>query len=290
MGAQQFSDIGLPKVVAIVVTYRRPGPLRATLDALASQSVMPEGVVVVDNDGGSASVERAKYPFDIRHLPAQNYGYAAGLATGISIACQAWPHADFFFLSDDDSQSPPNVIHDCLDVASATGAPVGLVVTQCGAERLGGPEWGVQAERGEQVDFGLVDQSILSRQAATTVHFREDLFMMFEDIDLCRRLRQAGFSISYSPASPTRQHLGSTQSGGTWRAYYQTRNELRVALDSRRGRYIFSALVRQVRFFVAHLIASKDDPFKSRNMIVARAKGIRDAVQNRMGRTLEPSF
>lgn len=110
----------LNKTAAVIVTFNRSGKLMKVLDALMTQSMRPDIVLVVDNastDDTSELVEaRAKGDPSIRHLRlSKNVGGAGGFHAGMKAAYQMG--AQYFWISDDDAYPEPDAIkrlHDAL--------------------------------------------------------------------------------------------------------------------------------------------------------------------------------
>src|SRR5262249_57301386 len=97
-------------VFAVVVTHRRPDELAKSLDALTTQTRLPDHLIVVDNDGspdGSAG-SRVRDLVDSQPVSTiylgshRNLGGAGGFALGILHALSQG--ADWVWLADDDSR------------------------------------------------------------------------------------------------------------------------------------------------------------------------------------------
>ncbi len=110
----------LNMTVAVIVTFNRSGKLMTVLDALASQTMRPDIVLVVDNastdDTADLVQARAQADPTIRHLRLpKNVGGAGGFHAGIKAAYQMG--AQYFWISDDDAYPQPDAIaalHDAL--------------------------------------------------------------------------------------------------------------------------------------------------------------------------------
>jgi rhamnopyranosyl-N-acetylglucosaminyl-diphospho-decaprenol beta-1,3/1,4-galactofuranosyltransferase len=93
-------------VCAVVVTHRRPDELAKSLDALSTQSRLPDHLIVVDNDffdDGDGAVRDlvAGQPVPTTYLPSRrNLGGAGGFALGILHALALG--AQWVWLADDD--------------------------------------------------------------------------------------------------------------------------------------------------------------------------------------------
>jgi rhamnopyranosyl-N-acetylglucosaminyl-diphospho-decaprenol beta-1,3/1,4-galactofuranosyltransferase len=92
------------RVIAVVVTHRRPDQLAKSLDAVASQSRQPDHLIVVDNDDDPRVRELvAGQPIPTTYLPSRrNLGGAGGFALGMLTALTQG--ADWVWLADDDGR------------------------------------------------------------------------------------------------------------------------------------------------------------------------------------------
>lgn len=110
----------LNKTAAVIVTFNRPGKLMKVLDALNTQTMRPDIILVVDNASTDETPDlveaRAKLDPSIRHLRLpKNVGGAGGFHAGIKAAFQIG--AQYFWISDDDAYPEPDAIerlHDAL--------------------------------------------------------------------------------------------------------------------------------------------------------------------------------
>jgi rhamnopyranosyl-N-acetylglucosaminyl-diphospho-decaprenol beta-1,3/1,4-galactofuranosyltransferase len=287
-----------PRVLAVIVTHNRFAVLRDTITAVRSQVPAPQGILVVDtasDDGTARRVEQELPGVECLALD-DNAGPAGGFAAGLSHALGR--DADMFWLLDDDSAPEVGALASLLRAASARpqAAAIGMrggllrhgriVHVSDPAENDHMPE---VAPGVFVADFAMNDGSLISRRLVETVGVpRADLFIMMEDIEYTFRAQRDGLEICVLDRDRShRLHLGAQGGDGhdpLWRHYYQTRNHVRIALDSREPQMIVACAARQVYFLVAALRA-KDRRGERFDM---RWKGIVDGVRGRMGRTLEP--
>jgi GT2 family glycosyltransferase len=108
-------------IVAITVTYNRTRTLRKCIDALLSQTRIPDEILIVDNH--SEEVERAALDEIVRqdsrlHLLVldDNMGGAGGFEAGMREARDSY-HPDWYWLMDDDAYPR----EDCLEKLLETG-------------------------------------------------------------------------------------------------------------------------------------------------------------------------
>lgn len=291
--AQTADKTGNERVACVVVTFNRLDSLLETLASVATQTRRPDEVHVVDNAGQpevQASVVSLDLPIHYHPMP-ENLGYAAGLAVGMRASVVG--HADFVWLLDDDSIPRQSVLEGCLDLARSDRR-IGIVGLGGGSIRRGSPvhESPTPTPGGRPFhlcDFVLVDGALVTRLAIDEVGYpRADFFMMMEDIEYSRRLRRAGWDVvRMEGGSIQRQHLGSSHPSGfapPWRGYYQTRNQLRMALEPPSLTELTGWLVRQAKFIVGAALFGD----RRRKRIGLRLRGAWDGMRGVSGRTVEP--
>jgi len=110
------------KICAVVVTHRRPDELAKSLDAVSTQTRVPDHLVVVDNDDDARVRELvAGQPIATTYLGSRrNLGGAGGFALGILHALALG--ADWVWLADDDGRpADSEVLGTLLACASTHG-------------------------------------------------------------------------------------------------------------------------------------------------------------------------
>ena len=111
-----------PTVCAVIVTHRRPDQLAKSLDAVTSQGLRPDHLVVVDNDDDARVADLvAGQPIPSTYLGSRrNLGGAGGFALGMLHALALG--ADWIWLADDDGRPHgPDVLATLLDCADRHG-------------------------------------------------------------------------------------------------------------------------------------------------------------------------
>lgn len=202
-------------VDAVVVTYDRRDLLLACLEALAGQTEPVRRVLVVDNastDGSEAHVAAhrpAGLVVDWLRLP-RNGGGAEGFHAGVAAARAG--DAGWLWLMDDDCAPAPDALERLLaspraqDPGVAMLAP--LVVTPEGAAMplnrgwlrrrwLRSPLVGLAPEHvaGGEVELhfaSLVGPLVRAEAARAVDPPRRDMFIWFDDLEWCDRLRSVG--------------------------------------------------------------------------------------------------
>ena len=111
-----------PTVCAVIVTHRRPDQLAKSLDAVTSQGLRPDQLVVVDNDDDARVADLvAGQPIPSTYLGSRrNLGGAGGFALGMLHALALG--ADWIWLADDDGRPHgPDVLATLLACADRHG-------------------------------------------------------------------------------------------------------------------------------------------------------------------------
>lgn len=295
------ADTSRPTVVAVVVTFNRRGRVGATLDAIRAQNPPPAAVVVVDNGSsdGTADHLREHHPDVVVLTLARNEGFGAGLARGIEHVAARGLDPDYYWLSDDDSTPPPDHLAGMVARAELLQPGLGVlgdegyVTVWAVPRRPDDPR--VAPSRAPRLlddtvrcDWTLVDGALVTREAVRRCGtFRDDLFMMCEDLDYTTRVSASGLTVATRITPRTaRDHLGTA--GGDhaaarpWRCYYQTRNQLLIALDRRSPRLVAAWAWRTVRFLVASVIRRRWAA------VAMRLRGAADGLRGRTGITVSP--
>ena len=223
----------------MVVTWRARDLLAACLDALRTQT-LPHDLLVVDNassDGTSELLE--KHPeARVRRLP-RNLGFAGGVAAGLEEV-----HTPYVALINDDAVPEPGwlaALRAALDGGAAAvtsklvltsgeinNAGVVLRADGYGADRgLGEPD-GPPYDRPAEV-FGFSGAAAMLRAGPlrTAGGFPAPYFLYYEDTDTSWRLRLAGGRIEYVPGAVVRHaHAASADRRSAAFSFHNERNRL----------------------------------------------------------------
>jgi N-acetylglucosaminyl-diphospho-decaprenol L-rhamnosyltransferase len=235
-----------PRAAVVIVSYEGRETLLASLQSLRLHATIPIETVVVDNAStdGSADAVRATHPEVRVIVNAENVGFAE--------ACnQGWlaSRAPFvLFLNPDAEVTPAAVetlvalLEERIDVGAvgprtrssdgtiqvSTGRDLNLLAEWRQRRLVHGvagrrPEALAEAERrhGRQHEPDWLSGSCLAvrRTALEAVSgFDEGFFLYEEDADLCRRLREAGWRILFTPVVEVRHRLGHSMQKASRRA------------------------------------------------------------------------
>lgn len=228
-------------VDVVIVAYNSAQDLDACLDGVAASGDAVGRVVVVDNaspdDSAAVAEAHPSRPTVVRS--ATNRGFGAGCNLGF-----AETNAPFVLFLNPDAVPEPGAV-DTLAATIAAAPRIGAVgarlvdprdetrAAAAGAEpglrsvaghfllvsrlpmagRLFRPLQLSDASRSARVDWVSGGAMLVRREAFDAVGgFDERLFLYMEDVDLCRRLREAGWSVGYEPRAIVGHAIGGSQS------------------------------------------------------------------------------
>jgi GT2 family glycosyltransferase len=225
-------------ITAVIVAYNVTHHLRHCLAALATQTIVPQRIVVVDNHGtGSVDPVIRECRDAIKRLNAdvqlirleKNLGFAAANNRAIAMCDtefvallnpDAFPHVDWLEKLLAAAERHPEVA--AFGSRQMIDGQPGIVDGTGDVYHMSGLSW--RAGHGRPLrDEDLVEREIFSPCAAAALYrrsallevggFDEDFFCYFEDVDLGFRLRLAGYKCVYVPDAVV-DHVGSASSGG----------------------------------------------------------------------------
>ena len=241
-------------VTAIVVSYETRDLLGRCLEALRTDGVT---TVVVDNASrdGSAAYVRERFPDATLVALEQNVGFAAGCNAGAAEAGTPF----LLFLNPDAAPRPGSIaaLVACCETSPRTAGAVPRILAEDGRETvsvLGYPtrwwrgrppvtSFSGQSARGDATrgtlrgQFAVGAAFLVRREAFAEVGgFDPGFFLFYEEVDLCRRLEQAGWTLERCPDAVV-THVGGASTRREWSTVYphQLRGHLRY-LDRHEGR------------------------------------------------------
>ncbi len=247
-------------VAVVIVHYGDSAPTCACLrSVLADSSSLRRRVIVVDNSNNFDLPVDLESAASVLHLP-DNPGFGGGVRRGLdtlrgsagSIGASTADSGDFdviLALNHDVCLRPG--FFDALSRAfaepevGAVGGPVYLAASGeqlprlwyagGGCRRLSGTVWqshaAADAQRARAVGF-IPGTALAVRLQAwdATGGFDASYFLYHEDLDLCLRLRRAGWQLWFEPAMACDHHLGAATGSGEASPLYlewMARNRLR---------------------------------------------------------------
>lgn len=287
------------RIGLVIATRNRARVLAATLRAVRAQTRPPDEIVVVDNDSADDTLEVLAREFPDVHVvkAGDNTGVNGGLALGL----RAFEGRGFdaYWILDDDTVPPPDSLEE-LERALLAAPQAAGIGYQGGTIRWGAirhcksPEQvgrlPLLAPGLREVDFFLVDGALVKREAVDAVGYPPaDYFMMIGDIEYPYRMMRAGFRLAvFERDRLHRATLGGRGDAGgkpAWRAYYKSRNQVRMALEHRSPLLLAGALARTARLSLAYARPGRGDGARARALL----RGALDGLRGRMGRTVEPT-
>jgi GT2 family glycosyltransferase len=252
------------RVLIVIVNYRTADLALEALRALALQARGGETamVVVTDNASGDSSVEHLRAAVDREGwghwasiMPlGRNGGFAYGNNAGIRVALDSSSHFEYVMLLNPDTVARPGAVNALLGFMDAnpragiagSGLEDAFGDRDCSAHRFPSPLGELEGGARLGVLSRLLKAYAVSPPVRNEAHpcdwvsgasmlvraevFRdvglldESFFLYFEEVDLCRRARNAGWEVWHVPQSIV-MHLegastGVNAAGGRRPAYW----------------------------------------------------------------------
>ncbi len=280
------------RAALVIVNYNTAADLRRCLES-ARERLGGIETIVVDNGStdGSREMVRKEFP-GVRLVDNPgNPGYASACNRGIAAATQPY----VFILNSDVefTQGGLETLIERMEAEPGIGALGPMVLNSDGSVQMScrrfpsllesvahgflGEIWpdnpftrdyqmkGLHRNEPCEVDWVSGAAMLLRREAAQRVGgFDEAYFMYVEDVDICWRLREAGYSVAYDPSLRLVHHIGRSSSQQSTRMLYEHHRSMftffskryrgwkRVALlppvfAGLAGRLVFSLLLRRLR-------------------------------------------
>ncbi len=306
-GEPGASGDGTERLFCIIVTYKRPEGLAKALEFVAAQRRPPDLVVVVDNEGPTASTQAltkvSSVPVRVVNAP-ENLGPAGGTALAMEHILEEADDRDWITRVDDDREEHFDVFEELLRFAIEQRNLDGRVgaVGAVGARY----DWRrgrlVRIEDAE-IDLGPVDVDYVPTNVFPAFNvgvvrevgvFDAELFYGSSEVEYGLRLREAGFRIVADPVLWKQLGRQSALTAGprrtlrpfTWRRYYSLRNQVYVLRQSGHARTALRvALVRGLAKPVLNL---PREPRQAWLHLRWNARAVLDGWRGRMGRTVDP--
>ncbi|MBZ0189977.1 MAG: glycosyltransferase family 2 protein [Candidatus Obscuribacterales bacterium] len=300
----------LPCVWILILHWRGIEHTRACLQSLSGLSFVNYRVLLVDNGSDHSDGKTLKAEFcHIELLILQtNCGFSGGCNAGIEYCLEQ--EADLVWLLNNDATVSADTLSLLVEAYEAN--PELEMPVKIGAVSAAIVERDEKGSIVRRTGRGIIDilsakaklksplsdavvecdwlsgsSLLLNAQAMREVgFFNDDYFLYFEDVELCVRLRQAGWRCLLVPQAEI-EHLDGASTGDdlkSWRFYYSARNRL----------YFFSSypntavkLFCTARIFVHFLRHGLTAPFKSkakRLQLKAEYRAVRDFLSGKTGK------
>lgn len=224
------------EIGVVIVTWHSASTIEACLRSIPSEL----SVVVVDNGSSDDTIAVASQVRPDAHLLPQ--GENLGFGTACNLGATVLGERDILLLNPDAALEPGTLeaLRDKLVASPETGV-VGPAIYDAtfalelswGSDPTLWSEWRRarahakgMAERpaGGPVDWVTGGCCLIRREAWVAIGgFDPRFFLYFEDLDLCRRARAAGYQIAYLPEASARHTRGvsARQLGGLTERYYR---------------------------------------------------------------------
>ena len=259
-----------PRLSVIIVSYNTRSLLANCLASVAAEPRPPDEVIVVDNASadGSAALVRAQFPHVQLIANTENRGFAAACNQGLQAAS-----GNFLCLLNPDTQLFPGAL-DALASFLESNHEVGVVgptllhtdgTYQHAAfrfptlpmalidffplnhrllnSRLNGRYPFTLYEHPFAMDHPLGACMLVRREACADVGLLDERFFMYcEEIDWCRRVKQAGWEIMHVPGARVVHHGGQSTQQAAGRMFVELhRSRFRLFAKHYSRRYQWTA-------------------------------------------------
>lgn len=238
-------------VVAIVINYRTAEAAIQSVEALRAElgKLGDSKVIVVDNDSGDDSFERltraaGELGWGSQVVVMQS-GYNGGYGYGINVGAQeamTWPSPPrYLYIINSDASPLPGALErlvQFMDDNPSVGLAGSTVHNDDGSFVSAFRFPSLFSEFESNANLGVISRlldkhrvplrppgrtlpvdwvpgtSMMIRATAFSRvgRFDEDFFLYFEEIDLCRRIREAGFEVTFVEGAGVK-HIGSLATG-----------------------------------------------------------------------------
>ena len=294
----------MPQRIGVIIpTFHRDTTLQRTLQLLASQTHLPDEVLVVDNAARTSCQALCEevaleLPFPLTYLAApENGGPAGATASGMEYFLDRFDDTDWIVRGDDDcprvdERHLERVLHACAE-ASEIHESVGAVGTS-------GARFDARRARltkpGAEPGLVSVDYLATNRYPFFSVAairrvgvFRRELFFGHTEVEFGLRLRRGGYIVLRldGPASRRRPVAPSAWALGevTWRRFYSVRNQVVLAQEFG-DRWATTRVIASV--LGKPLVHMVRNPCLAWRHLRMNTVAVRDALNGRLGRTVEP--
>jgi GT2 family glycosyltransferase len=210
-----------PRVSVVVLSHNRPRLLRDALASVRAQSERSLEIVLVDNPSPASPAVRAltaEFPGVRLITPATNVGFTGGMNLGLAAA-----RGPFVVFTEDDLTLDGECVRRLvthLDSNPQVGLVTGLMLNRddgtirCAGGRVRlGPVFRFEVIGEGEGDAGqyaapfpveYIPGALIAARRARLQEFggfRDDFFMYHDDVELCLRVRRAGYSVVVVPAA-----------------------------------------------------------------------------------------
>ncbi|MBN2588127.1 MAG: glycosyltransferase family 2 protein [Candidatus Fermentibacteraceae bacterium] len=291
------------RVAVVIVNYGQWDLTREALRSLREAAGVDLRVTLVDNcSPGEVPAWVGESP-DVRfERLAENTGFAGGNNAGFRMSRE--DGADYTFFLNNDARVAPDAVEALagfLETHGEAGIAAPAVYRASEPGRLwsaGGNlvRWKMRFEQvaipvelfhtreGMSVDFvSGCALMIRSRLFEELGGFREEMFMYYEDADLCHRVRESGFTVMVVPSAMVVHDVASSSGGELSRLalYFSERN--RLALSRRMLHPLFRSVFILYKTAVLLVLTAKFLVLGNPGLIRWMWRGYLDGIAGRTG-------
>ncbi len=239
------SEIAMPRVGVVIVTWNKKDYVLKLLDSLFCNPYPNWHIWIVDNASTdqtrAAVIER--FPQVTYIFNSVNLGGTGGFNTGLC-ALLRQTGLDYVWLLDNDVEVEPGALAvlvetlerrpdaavagshmiqmDRPEITNEIGADVDLENARLVLRHFESPAWSHRDEVYE-VDYVAACSLLVRWAALQRVGIWDDLFIHYDDVDWCLRIKAAGWKVLACAASRIR-HMSANVKRVTWILYYDVRN------------------------------------------------------------------
>jgi N-acetylglucosaminyl-diphospho-decaprenol L-rhamnosyltransferase len=271
--AHRAESDGGTAVTVVVVSYNARDSLRTCLNALGGA----ESVIVVDNASTDGSVEVVREFAGVRLIALdENLGFGSAANIGLRssrstyvllLNCDAWPLGDAITGLVEAAEKEPRAALFGPRLVDATGRTQRSVIRHPGPlallswmllPRVISSAYGAWRRDARADEVRAVNPPEFLQGAVLLIRrcpveklggFDERFFMFNEDVDLCFRLRQAGWGVLFVP-SETFVHVGGVSTAASPDDMTREHHRSLMALTAKHGSLHRADLVRRLLVFV----------------------------------------
>jgi len=244
---QGKEDNNMMNFAVVVVTYNRLELLKECLECIRNQELVPNNVVIVDNnstDGTGKYLNGVKeiieHQWMVKH-EEQNIGGAGGFHDGLKLAMET--DSEWFLLIDDDAMIAPNylsLIAESIEKHPSILAYSGTVVTENNImiehrRRFKKAEVPVPIEEYKQADFEYdlcsFCGAVINRKVVNQIGYPErDFFIWYDDTEYSLRIMNVSKFLNVNNAILNHKTKivdatsGNNVTRFNWKTYYGYRN------------------------------------------------------------------
>jgi GT2 family glycosyltransferase len=202
-----------PRISVVVCSYNGSATIRDTLEGLARLDYPDYEVIVID-DGSTDATPRIAREYDVRLLSQENRGLSAARNAGLAAAS-----GEIVAYIDDDAYPDPHWLrYLALAFEDSEHAGVGgpnLLppedgpVEECVANAPGGPTHVLVSDR-EAEHIPGCNMAFRRRALEAVGGFDASFRVAGDDVDLCWRIQERGFTLGFHPSAVVWHHRRSS--------------------------------------------------------------------------------